>query len=80
VLNSAVIVFRFVLHATVVPPDVERGGMFPPSVPDTQAIELIQNFRDRLLQRPFHRLAQAAARFARLKFNSHREGVGGPAL
>jgi hypothetical protein len=51
--------------------------MFPPSVTDTQAIQFVQHFCDRLLQRLFDRRAQAAARLERFSLNPHEEHICG---
>src|ERR1019366_6591897 len=67
------IAWRWLLEVSSVfgcPPDAQFRGMLPVPVLDTQAIQLTQDFCDRLIQRCFYRLAQAAARLVRLSFNS----------
>ncbi len=51
--------------------------MFPVAMLDTQAIQFTQHLCDRLIQRCFHRLAQAAARLEGFPFNSHQKHIGG---
>ena len=56
------------------------AGMLSAPVRNTQAIQLNQNFRDRLIQCGIHGLAQAAARLVTLCLNSHEQHDPGARL